>query len=92
MNVDELFPEINLAAIKGPGTSMAQLAEEMDKAAEEMKRAADMSLEEIKRRLKYAKNPMEIKELNRKLTKAYKEKGKIRYEKKTHSEREKRDI
>lgn len=29
--------------------------------------------EEIKRRLKYAKNPMEIQQLNRQLAKAYKE-------------------
>lgn len=35
--------------------------------------------EEIKRRLKYAKNPMEIQQLNRQLAKAYKEWGRKKH-------------
>lgn len=48
--------------------------EPLKELAEEMERLSHLgpSPTEIKRRLKYAKNPMEIKQLNRQLAKAYK--------------------
>lgn len=43
--------------------------------------------EEIKRRLKYAKNPMEIQQLNRQLAKAYKEQRRKSIDNITHKKK-----
>lgn len=54
---------------------MQELAELMQQEVESVKDLGPAPCE-IKRKLKYAKNPMEIKQLNKQLTMAYKKKGK----------------
>lgn len=60
-------------SLKEPFQKLAELCEQLD----EIKELGPPPTE-IKKRLKYAKNPMEIKQLNRQLAASYKKYGKKR--------------
>lgn len=84
MNEEESFGQQNqetrvfmnlLCSFNGPVQKLAEIAE----LCEQLEKISELSPSptEIKRRLKYAKNPMEIKQLNQQLAVAYKKyKGK----------------